>query len=578
MTTDVLTSWPDVSIDGTTLSDNLRTVLSGVVVDNHIHLPDMFTMVFEDPLHNLLTEAAVRVGSEVVIKATTVGSISPDPLIEGEVTALEASYEGGWDRTIVRGYDKSHRLHRGRRTETYQNVKVSDVAQTVASRAGLDVGTIDDSGAVVDFVSQVNITDWEFLKARARELGFEVGVVDGKFFFRKPVDSSTGPDPGDADSQGPAQLVYGRDLVSFRPRVSSSAQVTQISVRSWDPDNKAVLVGSADPAASHAKLPDDPASLAQNFGSPEYVLSNRPLPSQTDADDTAKAVAEHVGSSFAEAEGVAIGNAKLRAGTAVSIAQVADTFVGKYTLTRTRHVFDDDGYRTEFEISGMEDRSTLGLVSLGATNGAAAGGAPRVSGVFIALVTNNDDPQHLGRVKLRFPWLSDNYESDWARMAAIGAGPNSGVEFLPEVDDEVLCACEFGDLRRVFVLSALHNGKDTPNLGDGLIDGGKVKRRGVVSRKGHKLIFLDDDSKSGIALITSDGNLKVSLNETNSEITIHCKGKVTLQTDSDDIAIKSGADVTIQAQGNVNVSGSSGVKVDGGGGMVEMSGSLIKLN
>ncbi len=360
--------------------------------------------------------------------------------------------------------------------------------------------------------------------------------------------------------------------------MSSSAQVTQISVRAWDPDNKAVLVGSADPAASHAKLPDDPASLAQNFGSPEYVVSNRPLPSQTDADDTAKAVAEHVGSSFAEAEGVAIGNAKLRAGTAVSIAQVADTFVGKYTLTRTRHVFDDDGYRTEFEISGMEDRSTLGLVSLGATNGAAAGGAPRVSGVFIALVTNNDDPQQLGRVKLKFPWLSDNYESDWARMAAIGAGPNSGVEFLPEVDDEVLCACEFGDLRRVFVLSALHNGKDTPNLGDGLIDGGKVKRRGVVSRKGHKLIFLDDDSKSGIALITSDGNLKVSLNETNSEITIHCKGKVTLQTDSDDIAIKSGADVTIQAQGNVNVSGSSGVKVDGGGGMVEMSGSLIKLN
>ena len=147
----------------------------------------------------------------------------------------------------MRGYDKSHRLHRGRRTETYQNVKVSDVAQTVAGRAGLDVGTIDDSGAVLDFVSQVNITDWDFLKARARELGFEVGVVDGKFFFRKPVESTTGPEPGDSNSQGPAQLVYGRDLVSFRPRVSSSAQVTQISVRAWDPGSKAVLVGSADP-------------------------------------------------------------------------------------------------------------------------------------------------------------------------------------------------------------------------------------------------------------------------------------------------------------------------------------------
>ena len=407
MTSDVLVSWPSVEIDGTPLPDNLRVGLTGVVVDNHIHLPDMFSMVFEDPLHNLITEAAVRVGSEVTIKAATVGSTTPDLLIGGEVTALEASYDGGWDRTIVRGYDKSHRLHRGRRTETYQNVKVSDVAQTVASRAGLDVGTIDDSGAVLDFVSQVNVSDWDFLKARARELGYEVGVFDGKFYFRKPVQSTTGPDPGDADSQGPAQLVYGRDLISFRPRVSSSGQVTQISVRAWDPDNKAVLVGTADPASAHAALAADPASLAQNFGSPEYVVHNRPLPSQSDVDDTAKAVAEHLGSSFAEAEGVAIGNAKLQAGTAISVAQVADEFVGKYTLTRTRHVFDDDGYRTEFEISGMQDRSTLGLVSVGATNGRAAGGAPPVPGVFIAVVTNNDDPQKLGRLKLKFPWLSD---------------------------------------------------------------------------------------------------------------------------------------------------------------------------
>jgi len=578
MTDDTLTTWPDVEIDGSALAENLRTGLTDIVVDNHLHLPDMFTMVFDDPAHTLLGDAGLKVGSSVTIKAASLGADTPDLLIGGEVTAVEADYDGGWDRTIVRGYDKSHRLHRGRRTETYQNVKVSDVAQTVASRAGLDVGTIDDSGAVLPFVSQVNATDWEFLKARAREIGYEVGVFDGQFYFRKPTESTTGPDPGDADSQQPTQLVYGRDLVSFHPRVNSSAQVTQINVRAWDPDNKAVLVGSADPVASHATLQDDPASLAQNFGSAEYLVHDRPLPSQSDVDGTVHAVAEHIGSAFAEAEGVAVGNAKLRAGSAVSVGQVADAFSGKYTLTRTRHVFDDDGYRTEFEISGLQDRSTLGIMSLGATNGAVSAGGQPVSGVFIGIVTNNDDPQHLGRLKLKFPWLSDSYESDWARVAAVGAGPNSGVIFLPEVDDEVLCACEFGDLRRIFVLSPLHNGKDTPDLGDGLVDGGKVKRRGVVSRKGHKLVFLDDDSKSGIALISSDGNLKVSLNETTSEITIHCKGKVTLQTDSDDISLKSGANVTIQAQGNVNVSGSSGVKVDGGGGVVEMSGSLIKLN
>ena len=97
-------------------------------------------------------------------------------------------------------------------------------------------------------------------------------------------------------------------------------------MRSWDPVNKAVLVGSADPAASTRTSPMIPPPLPRTSGRPEYVVHDRPLPSQSDVDDTAKAVAEHLGSSFAEAEGVAVGNTKLRAGVAVSIAQVADTF------------------------------------------------------------------------------------------------------------------------------------------------------------------------------------------------------------------------------------------------------------
>ena len=193
---DALTSWPDVEIDGAPLRGSLQSGLTDIVVDNHLHLPDMFTMVFDDPQHDLLSQAGLKVGSAVSIKGASVGSDTPELLIGGEVTAVEADYDGGWDRTIVRGYDKSHRLHRGRRTETYQNVKVSDVAQTVASRAGLDIGKVDDSGAVLPFVSQVNATDWDFLKARARELGFEVGVFDGQFHFRKPTEFDDGPGAG----------------------------------------------------------------------------------------------------------------------------------------------------------------------------------------------------------------------------------------------------------------------------------------------------------------------------------------------------------------------------------------------
>jgi uncharacterized protein involved in type VI secretion and phage assembly len=571
-------SWPDVEIDGTAVPDAIKPNLAAILVDQHLHLPDLFVLTFDDPAQEVITQTGVKVGSTVRIKAHGIGYDDPELLITGEVTALEGDYVGGHDRTIVRGYDKSHRLHRGRRTETYQNVKVSDVAQTVASRAGLDIGTVDDTGAVLPYMSQTNLTDWDFLKAQAREVGFEVGVVDGSFFFRKPTDSSTAPDLGDPSSTQPEQLVYGRDLISFHPRVNSMAQVSTVKVRAWDPTTKSVLIGAADAAAPHVEITGDPGTFASSFGSPTYVVHDRPLATQDDVDSAAKSVAEHIGSAFAEADGTVTGNARLRAGTAVSIAQVADPFAGKYTLTRTRHVFDDDGYHTDFQVSGRQERSMAGLTSVGATNGSASGGGHPIPGAFIGLVTNNDDPDKLGRVKLKFPWMSDSYESDWARVVQVGAGPQSGVMFLPEVGDEVLCIGEFGDLRRVYVLSAVHNSVDTPMLGDGLTDGGKVKRRGIVSRKGHKFILFDDPSKSGIALISSDGNLKVSLNETTSEITIHSQGKVTLQTDSGDITLNSGANVTIQAQGNVNVSGSAGVKVDGGGGMVEMSGSLIKLN
>ena len=81
----------------------------------------------------------------------------------------------------------------------------------------------------------------------------------------------------------------------------------------------------------------------------------------------------------------------------------------------------------------------------------------RVTGVVVGVVTNNQDPDGLGRVKVKFPWLSDADESSWARIAAPMAGKERGLYFLPEVDDEVLVIFEHGDLRFPFVPGALWN-------------------------------------------------------------------------------------------------------------------------
>ena len=575
MATEQVSVRPKVEIDGA-LQPELEQLLEQVLVDDHLHLPDMFLLSFRDANRDVVERLHAKIGSKVKVSCAEPGKTSPHVLIDGEVTALEAEYGTAGSRAVLRGYDQSHRLHAGRVTETYQNVKDSDLARTVAQRANLQAGKIDDSQTTHDHVSQVNLSDWDFLKARAAEIGFELAVSDGKLHFRKPKPSQDGPGGGNLRSQDPLQLVFGQDLLEFHPRVSSAEQVAQVKVRGWSPKDKKEVIGSASAGTNTAKLRETPEKLAAKFASRTYAMVDRPLGTQREVDAAAKSVAEQIGSAHAEAQGVARGNPLLKAGVPVSVALVAADFEGQYTLTHTRHVFDRQGYRTLFEVSGRQDRSLLGLVSGGSVNGGgSAGGAP-IYGVVVAMVTDNNDPEKLGRVKLKFPWLSDNYQSDWARMAQAGAGPDSGACFIPEVNDEVLVAFEFGDVRRPIVLSALHNGKDKPKLGDGLLDNGKVKRRGVVSRKGHKVVIFDDPGKSGIALITSNGKIRISLNETKNEIHIACQGKIRLEA-SGDLTLKSDQGVSVEAGTQLQLKGGTGAKLDGGP-QVEVSGSLIKLN
>lgn len=586
--------WPDISINGTPLSRQMDAQLEQVVIDHHQHLPDMFVIAFHDPGRDLLGQLGVNIGSPVLVKVTTPGSSSPDTLIDGEVTSLEADYDASLSVSIIRGYDKSHRLHRGRRSETYKNVTDSDIVHTVISRAGLQVKQIDSTSGTFDHVTQANQSDWEFLKSRARETNYEMGMDEGKFYYRNPVQASGAPQAGTfRNHNDPLQLVFGVDLIEFRPRVTSAEQVSTVNVRGWDPDQKQAVVGSAAPAAAAGvdSIPDTSSSLASTFGSPTYTVVNRGISKQPEADAAVKGTGEAITSGYAEADGVANGNPKLKAGTTISVGMVDQKFAGKYTLTSTRHVFDGEGYRTHFVISGRQDRSLLGLASLGASNGHASAGGPHINSVVVGLVTDNNDPNNLARVKIKFPWLDDNHESYWARVTQPGAGPDSGMVWLPEVNDEVLVAFEHGDIRMPYVVGQLWNGVDKPPEGSGLINNGKVLRRGFISRTGHKFIFFDDSSKAGVAIISSDGKLKISLNQTNSEIHISSQGKIHVESQQD-MTLESQGNLKLSAQGikleaqtNLDLKGGSGATLDGGpqlemksSGQTKVSGTMVDVN
>ncbi|MDQ3855312.1 MAG: phage baseplate assembly protein V, partial [Chloroflexota bacterium] len=128
--------------------------------------------------------------------------------------------------------------------------------------------------------------------------------------------------------------------------------------------------------------------------------------------------------------------------------------------------------------------------------------------MVVGLVTNNQDPDGLGRVKVKFPWLSDEDESSWARIVTPMAGNDRGLYFLPEVDDEVLVAFEHGDVRFPYVLGALWNGKDKPPESN---DDGRNDQRTIKSRSGH-IIRLDDGDEAKLEILDKTGNNSIVIN------------------------------------------------------------------
>lgn len=181
-------------------------------------------------------------------------------------------------------------------------------------------------------------------------------------------------------------------------------------------------------------------------------------------------------------------------------------------------------------------------------------------GVYPALVTDLQDPDGQGRVKIRLPWTPDTgsgrYEQ-WARLAVLMAGAGRGTWFIPDVDDEVLVAFEGGNPDRPYVVGALWNGKDQPPE---QMDADNTKKV-IHSRNGIRIVMEDRDGQETLTLETPGGQ-KMSYTDSPAAIEITDSGGNSIKLDSSGITINTGSTVTVNAS-MVKVSASM-VTVDAG--------------
>jgi uncharacterized protein involved in type VI secretion and phage assembly len=297
---------------------------------------------------------------------------------------------------------------------------------------------------------------------------------------------------------------------------------------------------------------------------------NQPVASQAEADAVAQALYDKATGGFIEAEGICNGTPELMAGKTIEITSLGQKLSGKYFVTSATHIYSADGdYTTEFSVHGSRPATLYHLLVPEPEETPA-----RWGGVVTAIVTNNKDDKDQGRVKLKYPWLSNDVETDWARVVGAGAGDKRGFFCLPEVNDEVLVAFEHGDVNRPVVLSGLWNGVDAPAVPvSEAVKDGKVWTRVFKTRSGHALTFVDgsdakvrletagghslvlDDENTVIQVKTRDGNV-LKLDDSDGSVTLSAKGDLTIEADRA-ISIRAGTDMNLEATGRAVIKGAT---------------------
>jgi phage protein D/phage baseplate assembly protein gpV len=560
-----LTSQVYVKINGAELQREVVQKILEIVVDQSTHLPDMFTIRLSDPGLELLDKGPFDLTKEITIAAETEDG-KYYSLIKGEITAIEPDFTEGMNADLIlRGYDKLHRLFRETHSNAYLNTKDSDLAQQIASKQGLET-SIDPTSTVYNHIFQHNQSDLTFLMQRAWRIGYECFLSEGKLYFRKPPAPSTG-----------IALTWGKDLHSFHPRMTLAEQVDEVNVRGWDSANQQAIIGKAQSGRLYPKIGDanNGAKWAGSFGHGKKVIVDQPVISQAEANLLAQARLDEISGTFVVAEGEAFRRPDIRAGKYVELKGLGTRLSGSYLVTNATHIYTAEGLREVFKVSGSRSGLLIEQIYQQPLD--------RWVGAVPALVTNTSDPEKMCRVKVKYPWLADNVESDWARVIGMGSGNNSGLCLIPAVGDEVLVTFIQGDFSQPCVLGGLWSGKNKiPKETAGAKSGDEPLVRTFRSRSGHVLAIYDNPEKR-IEIKTSAGQ-SITLSDKDKNITLKTS-QVTLTLEDNKLTLETGSDVEIKAGTNMKINSNANLELNATGnldlkasGMVTIKGATVNIN
>jgi len=521
------------------------------------------------------------------------GSFNPGKSID-----LQLGYNGT-EQSVFKGIiiSNSHELT-GRRTTLNLICKHDSVKMTLAKKnrhfndlsdseivenlfqdngiSGLDM---DPFGSMHEQMVQANVTDWDFALSRIDANG-KVCRIDG---------STLGIFSPDPSQESVLNLVYGENLLGFRTESDIRSQSTAVRTFSWDYASQSVIEseGSALENASPGNISADRLSEAhaQEFHiRTPGTLDNQTLQALANAKKQKQSLSKIKGKVKFQ------GSSQIKPGDWVNLMGVGEQFNGKAFVSAVQHSYRTGNWITEASL-GWEEVFFSEKFNPSSVN-ADTGQFSRIQGLQVGKVSDIVDPKGEGRVRIRLPLVNPDDAGIWARVSVLDAGSNRGTFFRPEIDDEVIVGFMNGDPSHPVILGMLHSSaKPTPFDPEDSND-----KKGYVSRSEIKItihdgdksvtietpggrIFTMDDKKGEIEVTDSNGNsLKLDSEgmTLNSPMEINITAGSALNLAAPQIGIKADMTATFEASGGMSVKSDGTAEIKGA--MVDIQGSLVKIN
>src|SRR6266516_3358305 len=288
----------------------------------------------------------------------------PEPLrlmLAGKISKLAPTFPAAGQPTLkVSGQSVLSQLSAKQETRFYEKKTASQIALEVGSRGNLKLDnmtvpvkpdeTAKGQEQALEYVLQDNQYDILFLLQLAHRHGYHVFLEDESKDEKPKYILRFGPST--KEPRFSYVLEWGKSLIQYQPTLTTTDQVSEVTVRGWDVVKKKPIKVTVKRAGLDTRPLRDKKklqTLEEGFKDKKEIVVDKPIHNEKEAKDRAKALLQSITGRMVTAHGSTVGTPGLRTGSRIQIQRLGDIFNGTYTITSSSHSIGAGGYITEFD-------------------------------------------------------------------------------------------------------------------------------------------------------------------------------------------------------------------------------------